>query len=138
MDIITETQTAILNKSASLHRKEREWRGKQGGQLEGWQIVKLENGIKDVRQLQNLVATIEALRSANVERPMTFREAVLIKFGYTEKDILLRRLVHLIDNVVEQKAPGSPLSITVEKKYFLGILREISERYKALNNAKPN
>ncbi len=134
MEIIHETQTAISKKIAQLQSKEQAWREKQGGNLVDWQEYQLKQGVTDIQRLQSLLSYVETLTAEQSAKPLTRREEILIKHGYTEKDILLRKLVHLIDTVIDRKTPQSPLSITVEKRFFLNTLREISERYKTLNH----
>jgi hypothetical protein len=135
MDIVQDTQKAIDYKIAQISKYEDELRAKQGGELQGYQIVKVETAIKDIQRLQNLLLHIEGLKSEIVGRPMTVGEYVLHKHHYTQKDLLLKMLVKLVDEALDQKE-GKPLSIKVQRQYFLYILREISNRYKQLTNGK--
>lgn len=75
MDIITETLQVINKKTAMLQRKETEWKEKQGGQLEGWQITQLENGIKDIQLFQRLISAVQAARQTEEDR----KEELLIE-----------------------------------------------------------
>ncbi|MFS0490986.1 hypothetical protein [Leadbetterella byssophila] len=131
MDILQETQKAIDLKIAQISKYESDQIEKQGGKLKGFQIVKIETVIHDIQRLQNLLIHIEGLKSEIVGRPMTVGEYVLHKHHYTQKDLLLKMLVKLVDEALDQKE-GSQLGIKVQRQYFLYILREIANRYKQL------
>lgn len=72
MDIITETLEVISKKTAMLQRKEVEWKEKQGGQLEGWQIAQLENGIRDIRLFHRLISAIQNERQTEEDQSYVY------------------------------------------------------------------
>lgn len=134
MEIITTTQNTIAKKTAYLQKQEHEWTIANGGELLEWQTRRLKQGVEEVQLLQNLVAHIQSLIDAATEKPLTAKQYALIKYHYTDKDILLRRLIMLIESSIIPKEGTNQLTIKVHKTYFLGILKEIYNDYKTLIN----
>lgn len=68
MDIIAETQNMINKKIATLQSQESIWMEKQGGELHGWQIARLKEGIGEVHLYKHLLIEILRLRKTDIER----------------------------------------------------------------------